>query len=229
MKKETIRKLGIVAIFAIAMAFLEAVVVIYLRKIFYAGSFDFPLRGFIEPQIISIEVVREFFTIVMLACIAILAGKKLYEKLAYFVYAFAVWDIFYYVWLKATLAWPQSLFTWDVLFLIPWVWVGPVIAPIILSLTMILLAFVILHLSDKGKKAWINLNELIVMLSGAIIVLFTFLYDYGRLICSGRTDLIASYFPTDYNWAAFAIGWLLILLSIIIFYRRTIKLKNTKR
>lgn len=229
MKKETIRKLGIVAVFAIAMAFLEAVVVIYLRKIFYAGSFDFPLRGFIEPQIISIEIIREFFTIVMLTCIAILAGKKLYERFAYFIYAFAVWDIFYYVWLKATLAWPPSWFTWDVLFLIPWVWVGPVIAPIILSLSMILLAFAILHLSDKGKKTWINLNEFIVMLAGAIIVLFTFLYDYGRLICAGRTDLIASYFPTDYNWIAFVIGELLILLSIVIFYRRTTKLKNTKR
>ena len=96
MKKESLNKISIVTIFAIAMGFLEAVVVVYLRKLYYPNGFNFPLKGFIDPSIISIEWVREFATIVMLITIAMLAGKKLYERFAYFIYVFAIWDIFYY-------------------------------------------------------------------------------------------------------------------------------------
>ena len=48
MQKESLKKIGIVAIFAIAMGFLEAVIVIYLRKIYYPLGFNFPLKGFIS-------------------------------------------------------------------------------------------------------------------------------------------------------------------------------------
>ena len=97
MRKYSRNKIFIVGIFAIAMAFLEAAVVVYLRKLFYPAGFNFPLRGFIEPSILSIEWAREFATIIMLLAVSILAGKKLYEKFAFFIYAFAVWDIFYYI------------------------------------------------------------------------------------------------------------------------------------
>jgi membrane protein implicated in regulation of membrane protease activity len=61
---------------------------------------------------------------------------------------FAIWDIFYYIFLWLLIGWPESFFTWDILFLLPVTWVGPVLAPVINSLTMIVLAGLIL-LADR--------------------------------------------------------------------------------
>ena len=81
MKKESKGKLLLVTFFAIAFGFVEATVVIYLRKIFYGvGGFNFPLKGFVDPAIFGIEFIREFATIVMLITVAMLAGKNLYEN-----------------------------------------------------------------------------------------------------------------------------------------------------
>ena len=137
MKKETLNRVWIVTFFAIAMGYLEAIVVAYLRALYYPNGFNFPLANLVQSEILLIEWVREFATIVMLVTVAMLAGKKFFERSAYFIFAFAVWDIFYYVFLKVILDWPASLFTWDVLFLIPWPWVGPVITPVLCSLLMI--------------------------------------------------------------------------------------------
>ena len=185
MKKLSYSKLVVVGIFAAAMAFVEAAVVIYLRKIYYPGGFAFPLKGFVHPEILNIEWFREFFTIVMLATVAILAAKKFYERFAYFLYSFAVWDIFYYVWLKLTLDWPASFLMWDILFLIPLPWIGPVLVPVLLSLTMILLALTIVFFCDKGKKVYLNFKEWFLLIAGSVIILFTFMYDYGKLIIQG--------------------------------------------
>src|SRR3989344_1428755 len=137
MKKESVNKLSIVTLYAVAMGFLEAAVVIYLRELFYPNGFNFPLKGFIDPSILSIEWMREFATIIMLLTVGFLAGEKAYKKFAYFIYAFAVWDIFYYVFLKLTLNWPDSFLTWDLLFLIPWPWISPVLAPLLCTILII--------------------------------------------------------------------------------------------
>jgi len=219
MKKESIRKIALVTIFAIAMAFLEGAVVTYIRKIFYDGNFSFPLKGFIDSQVINIEWVREFFTIVMLLAVAFIAGRKLYERFAYFIYAFAVWDIFYYIWLKATLGWPTSFFTWDVLFLIPWVWISPVLAPVIVSITFIVFSVIILKFADKKRDIRMNLIEWVLFAAGMLLVLYTFVIDYGRLVF-GNPALIAIYVPTSYNWAVFAAGEILIACAIVKFYMK---------
>src|SRR3989344_2117688 len=116
MNKETYKRLAVVTIFALAMAFLESVIVVYLRKMYYPSGFNFPLSTLMESNILTIEWVREFFIIVMLISVAFLAGKKFIDRLAYFFYAFAIWDIFYYIWLKVILSWPPSFLTWDLLF-----------------------------------------------------------------------------------------------------------------
>ena len=145
MKRESVNKLSIVTLYAIAMGFLEAAVVIYLRNLFYPNGFNFPLKGFIDPSILIVEWIREFATIIMLVTIGLLAGKKFYEKLAYFVYAFAIWDIFYYIFLKLVLNWPSSFLTWDLLFLIPFPWAGPVLAPLLCTLLMLFTSFIIIN------------------------------------------------------------------------------------
>ena len=227
MKKENISKIIWTTIFAIAMGFLEATVVIYLRIIYYAHGFSFPLRSFIEPAILNIEWIREIATIIMLLAIGFIAGKKKYERFAYFIYAFAVWDIFYYVFLKLALNWPSSLFDWDLLFLIPWPWVGPVIAPIICSILMIVFALIIIKGYDEGKQVKITILEWTLFIISALLILYTWLIDYGRIITLTNNqdfyNIISSYIPQSYNYLLFFIGIIIALFGIIEFYLRNRK------
>ena len=85
----------------------------------------------------QVELVREAATLVMLLTVGMLAGLTWHSRLAYTAIAFGVWDIFYYVFLKVIYDWPKSLFDWDVLFLLPLPWWGPVLAPVCIALLMI--------------------------------------------------------------------------------------------
>ena len=136
------KKLISLSIFGIAFGYLEAVVVVYIRRILPEDGWKMVhnLPGLLQflscQKILFIEQTREVSTIVILACVAILSGTKLRERLAYFLWIFAFWDIFYYIFLKLWLGWPESLFTLDILFLIPAPWIAPVLLPIICSLLM---------------------------------------------------------------------------------------------
>ena len=122
----------LVVLYAAAMGILEAAVVVYLRRIYYPAGFGFPLVP-MDPAILRVEVTRETMTIVMLACVAGLAAERVWPRLMAFIVAFGVWDIVYYAGLKLWLDWPASWLAPDILFLIPKVWVGPVLAPALVS------------------------------------------------------------------------------------------------
>ncbi len=96
----------IVTAFAIAMGFLESAVVVYMREILYPGGFEFPLSP-IPVRLAVAELLREVATLVMLVSIGILAGRRFSTGFAWFIYTFAIWDIFYYVFLWLLLGWPQ--------------------------------------------------------------------------------------------------------------------------
>jgi len=216
------------------MGFLEAAVVVYLRQIYYPEGFMFPLK-IMSLEGLSIEYLREISTIVMLITLGIVVGNNFYDKLAYFLFCFGIWDIFYYVWLKVLLNWPPSLLTQDILFLIPVVWAGPVLAPIICSMTMILLAGCILFFRQKGYSVKITLYDWILLFAGATIIFSTFIWDYTNIIIQGgfisklttlATDHafqkeISSFIPTSYKWPLFSLGEILILYALVIFSKRT--------
>ncbi|MBN4051620.1 hypothetical protein JYU16_02285 [bacterium AH-315-M05] len=213
------------------MAFLESTVVVYLRDLYYPDGFDFPLK-LIAPEILKVELLREIATIIMLVTIGIIAGRNSREKFAFFLYCFGVWDIFYYIWLKILLNWPASLLTWDILFLIPITWVGPILAPVICSLTMILFAGCIIYLQRKGITPKKNLYVRALLLIGVLMILTTFIWDYFKLIIEGdflsgfwtlATNeefqlVLTQYIPDDYNWTVFVVGEVLILIGL---YRYT--------
>jgi hypothetical protein len=157
-----------VAVFAVAMAYLEAAVVVYLRELFHISGelvkftpnakdivFQVPYFTLLRPgamatvlprtSIASIEVGREAATIVMLACVGWLAGHDSKSRIAYFVAAFGVWDIGYYGFLRLLIGWPGTLRTLDVLFLIPGPWVAPVFLPMAISVLMIAGAVLLLR------------------------------------------------------------------------------------
>jgi hypothetical protein len=133
-------KLLLLAIFGIAMAHLEGVVVVYLRKtlgITDSESNKVSLEKFPKKYIL-IEESRELATIVMLVIIAFLVGTTWLEKIVFFLWTFAFWDLFYYLSLYILIKWPPKLNTIDVLFLIPRPWISPVWFPIGISLTTII-------------------------------------------------------------------------------------------
>jgi hypothetical protein len=119
------------------MAYVEAAVVAYLRFLYYPGGFivrDAASLGVVPAAALRIELGREAATIVMLVAVALLAARKSWwERLAFFMWVFALWDVFYYAWLHVFLGWPPDLMTLDVLFLIPGVWVAPVVLPLVAS------------------------------------------------------------------------------------------------
>ena len=231
MNKQIYKTIIWITIFAIAMAYLESAVVVYLRAIYYPEGFDFPLK-FVENNIAFTELFREIATIIMLAGAGIIAGRRNIEKFAIFIYVFAVWDIFYYVFLKIILNWPESFLTFDVLFLIPVTWVGPVIAPIINSLTMILLSALIIYFIEKKGHAKTGFIVWALLITGSLIVIFSYTKDYLRfmlqtfslkelLIISNSKNIItyaSNYIPLKFNWLIFITGEMILILGIIRLY-----------
>ena len=136
----------LLAVFGIAMAHLEGVVVVYLRKIFgieNSQTNDDLLQNF-SKQYIFIEQTREVATIVMLVVLAILVGTTWLDKIIVFLWTFAFWDLFYYLSLYILIKWPPKLTTIDVLFLIPRPWIAPVWVPIGISSITILVILILL-------------------------------------------------------------------------------------
>lgn len=222
-------------LFSIAMGFMETAVVIDLRELYYPKGFNFPLMP-IAPKIALTEFLREAATILMLAGIGILAGKNKMQRFAFFFYAFAIWDIFYYVFLKLLLDWPASMFTWDILFLIPVPWVGPVLAPCIVSLTMIALAAAIVILQEKGCNVTFRSKEFSLQILGCVIIIGSFIWDYVQShqlsqiwTVSSKEALLkdmTSYIPHSYNWWIFWAGEAIIIYGIVLFI---IRVKRTSQ
>ncbi len=211
-------------VFAIAMGFLEGIVVIYLRELYYPQGFYFPLK-LLPPEMVRIEWIREIATLIMLAAVGIIAGRNNLRRLMYFLFTFGVWDIFYYVALKLLIGWPASLLTWDLLFLIPVLWLSPVLAPVICSVTMILMAVLITDKLEKGFKVNPRPIDWILIAGGAAVILYTFVFDYLKLVIDSGVlasesssdareqlvNMMTNYLPGTYNWFLFIIGELMII------------------
>ncbi len=199
-------------VFSIAMGYLEAAVVVYLREIYYPAGFHFPIT-IITGRIVGVEIAREFATILMLAAPAFLAARGFYDRLAAFSLMFGAWDIVYYLSLKAVLGWPASAFTWDILFLIPVPWVGPVIAPCIVSVCLIAGGLIVLRLGSKGVElrgaAW----EWILAVAGALLVILSFTLDFRQVIESGEHGV--------FRWPLFAGGLALGWIGFVSMLRRS--------
>ena len=227
------KKIFFLTIFGIAMGFLESVVVVYLRQLYYPEGFGFPLKAAIGVGFF-LEYLREIATIVILLTVSVLAGRMTYERFSYFLYCFGVWDIFYYIGLKVLLNWPLSLLTWDILFLIPVVWLAPVLAPIICSITMIIFSGFILYYHNKGYLVRMNFLGWFFMSLGTMVILTTFIWDHSKIIIQGRflnrfsslvndphfQSIVTSHIPSTYNWPLFILGEIFLFYSLVIFVRK---------
>jgi hypothetical protein len=185
-------------------------------------------------NLVLTEILREFATILMLIGAGVLAGKTFSQKFAWFIYAFAIWDIFYYVFLKILIDWPGSIMTWDILFLIPTTWTGPVLSPVIVSLTMIVFAMIILSFSVKGINTRIATIEWGLLSGGSVILITAFTWDYSGFILEHYSfkeiwtlpdkqmlyNTALSYMPREFNWGLFVSGEVMIVTAVFLFFRR---------
>jgi hypothetical protein len=212
-----------VLIFGVAFGYVEAAVVAYLRAM-YA-----PLRAHFYPMVppgelfplltldqlraigpehatrLETELGREFATLAMLAGVALIAARSAREWIAAFAVSFGVWDIAFYLSLKLLLNWPASLFTCDILFLLPVPWVGPVIAPILVSISMIGAGLVILWREYNNEPVHMAASRWAVIILGGAIVVAAFMWDF-RNTAMGRS-------PNPFNWLVFFLGEVIGLLA----------------
>lgn len=196
---------------AVAFAYIESAVVVYLRELYYPEGFKFPLK-LIPSNIGLIEVGREAATLIMIITIGLVAGKTRWQKVSYSIFVFGIWDIFYYIWLKVFLNWPDSLLTWDILFLIPVPWIAPVLAPITVAITISIASMIVVYLEDKGRAPLAGKKDVAFIIIGAIIILISFILDF-KLLTDGGV-------PDNYYWELLVAGELIGLWAFIKIIKR---------
>jgi len=214
------RRFLVIVIFGIAFAYIESTVVVYLRAIFYPEGFTFPLSGFAEgalwKRLLLAEIGREAATLVLILTSSWLFGRNKHQRLAFFFTIFAVWDIFYYVWLKVLLDWPLTINDWDILFLMPAVWASPVMAPVLISLTMLIFAAAILYRDCYGKAIKVSAMEWLAFTVAVVLVVLSF--------CLAGRHIEQIDYKVYFSWPLFAIGH---LLAVLVFLKCFLKPSKT--
>ncbi len=194
-----------VVVFAVAMAWVESAVVLYLRSLTQEFDPYKPDRAPLTQGIIGAELVREFATLLMLGSVGWLAGQTWRSRIALAMVAFGTWDIFYYVFLVPLTGWPRSLLAWDILFLLPLPWWGPVLAPISIACLMIAGGTMVAFRDSPQRPIWPSRFTCIAALVGGALALYVFMADAiqfapGGWRClrgCGRSDLTGRCFCWD--------------------------------
>jgi hypothetical protein len=203
-------------LFGASFGYVEAAVVVYLRALFEPVALElnperrpgdlFPLiareqlkaADSAHYRIVRTEVIREAATMVMLVSIGLAVAWNFHTWIAAFVVAFGVWDIAYYVYLKMLLDWPASLFDWDILFLIPVPWVGPVLAPVLVSISMIIAGTLLMWRESADRPVRIAWQHWSAIVLGGLIIVVAFCWDYRQILAGGM--------PGEFPWSIFLIG-----------------------
>lgn len=206
------RNLTWVGLFAVAMAYVESAVVVYLRRLYDISDPVASLPPF-DSQIGAIEVGRELATLVMLLAVGWAAGKKFQSRLGFAVFAFGLWDIFYYFWLKVFINWPESLLDMDILFLIPLPWWGPVLAPLLIAAGMAMGGARAVLQDERGIKARFGPVQWAALGSGILILLYTFMAD-ALAVLPADAQTLTQLRPTPFNWTVYLIGFCLTVYAI---------------
>jgi hypothetical protein len=201
------RRVTWLAIYAVAMAYVESAVVVYLRALYYPHGFNFPLAP-MPPSMVAIELGREGATLIMLLGVSALAGADGWEWFLAFCLSFGVWDIFYYAWLWLFVRWPPSLFTWDLLFLIPVPWTGPVLAPALVSAALVIGSLMLLRLKGQGVRLGFSGPVWTMAVGGGLLVFGSFVIDFGSVL---RPVVLP-----PFHWGVFAIGIGLAATALVL-------------
>jgi hypothetical protein len=203
-------------LFSVAMAYVEATVVVYLRQVHYPENL---LRLFppaiLTGQELLIELGREVATVVMILGVALLAVRGLMSVFAAFVYVFGLWDICYYVWLRATIGWPVSWREWDILYLIPWAWLGPWIAAAAIAVMFTIWGGWVLA---RGLAYRFTPRAALYFAGGALLGIAAFLQPAAPYLLRGL-DAFAEFEPGGFWWPLYLVGYGLMAAGLALVLR----------
>ena len=210
-------------LFGVSFGYVEAAVVVYLRTL------ADPIRQKVDPAhpsgelfplitreqmlaaapdqswLLRVEVAREACTLLMLAGVALAVTGDRHLWLPAFALTFGTWDLFFYVFLKILIGWPASLLTWDILFLIPVPWVGPVLAPLLVSLVMIGTGSWYLRAAERERPVRLGPGHWAGIIAGGVVIVVSFAEDYRNIMAGGL--------PSRFDWLLFSTGMMMALLS----------------
>ena len=201
-----------VSVFSIAMAYLEAAVVVYLRRVCGITDLDLQVPPF-DAQIAAIEVGRELATLVMLFSIGWIAGKTFQSRVGFTFMAFGLWDIFYYIWLRVFIGWPQNILDPDLLFLLPLPWWGPVLSPVLIALLMMTGGVIAVIKTEKNQALHIDVWFWVLLITGVLILLYTFMADALRALPADASTL-SGLKPSQFNWPVYFLGFGLGVIAL---------------
>lgn len=222
--------LAALVLFGVSFGYVEAAVVVYLRAIYD------PLRQQLHPdkpedelfpmitaeqlrgsgstyvRLLITELGREAATLIVLTGVALAVARNVREWLASLVIIFGIWDIFYYVFLELLIDWPASLKTWDILFLLPVPWVGPVWSPVLVAAAMIVCGTILLRREWANRPVLFRRLHWVGIVAGGLILVLAFCWDHGNTTAGGE--------PNPFNWPLYAIGMIVGLATFIDAIRR---------
>jgi hypothetical protein len=202
---------AIVMAFAVAMAWVESASVFYIRALVDRIEPYQPNPLPIDGALGWVELWREAATLVMIATLGMLAGRTWRGRIGYAAIVFGAWDIFYYVFLRLMTGWPRTLLDWDILFLLPLPWWGPVIAPISIALVMIVWGTIATQSREDAAEArwtWALAGV------GIALALAVFMIDAWRALPHGR-EAVLQVLPTTFNWAMFWVALVLMASPVL--------------
>jgi hypothetical protein len=211
--RDVFKRLGIVLAYAIAMAWVESAVVVYLRVL--VGRID-PYQ--VDPLPISvglgwIEMGREVATLVMLWAVGWLAGRTWRSRAGYSLIAFGAWDIFYYIFLVPMSGWPHTILDWDVLFLLPLPWWGPVLAPALISLLLIAGGALAAWSEVCGHPAWPRRWAWAANALGVGLALYMFMASAIQALPGGE-EAVRQALPASFPWPLFSLALALLAVPV---------------
>ena len=203
----------IVVAFAVAMAWMESATVYYLRTLVdriepYQPN-PLPIQGVLG----QVELVREAATLVMLLTLGMLAGRTWRARWGYSAVAFGTWDILYYVFLRVMCGWPRSVFDWDVLFLLPLPWWGPVLAPVSIAVLMIVWGTIVTE-SPRANEPPVTASVWTLNATGIALALYVFMADSLQQLPRLRDGMTYA-LPTSFNWPLFVPALVLMAAPLL--------------
>jgi hypothetical protein len=202
-------------ILGLTIGWFEASIVVYLRELYYPNGFAFPIVA-MPARIAWVEIIREAASILLLMAAACVAANTSLQRFARFMLLFGIWDLAYYVFLKLTLGWPASLSDWDVLFLIPAPWIGPVWAPSLISVLLVLVGSYLIWTPDRPRR-YRPAHYALAILAGAIAT-SSFLVEWSFIV-EKKSPLSFPAFPF----------WLGVIMGSVVFMEAEFQLSSRIR